>query len=78
MGKKRGLSVTKRVKIVTLNKEEYSERKISKKLKFNKTAIHQATEIWGAQDLHRSGKPRVTFQKDNNLSKRMVVRSPTS
>ena len=42
MGKKRGLSVAESAKIVTLNEEGYSERQISKKLKFSKTAIHSA------------------------------------
>ena len=30
------------------------------------------------QDLYRSGRPRVTYQTDDHLIKRMVVRSPTS
>ena len=61
MGKKRGLSVAERAKIVTLNEEGYSERQISKKLKFSKTAIHSAIvkfQNFGSfQDLHSSGRP---------------------
>ena len=75
MGKKRGLSVAKRAKIVTLNKEGYSEQQISKKLKFSKTAIHQVIakfQNFGSfQDLHRSRRSRVTSQKNDHLIKRM-------
>ena len=48
MGKTRRLSVAERAKIVTLNEEGYSERKISKKrLKFSGTAIHQTiAKFW--------------------------------
>ena len=42
MGKVRGLSVAERANSVALNEERYSERGISKKLKFSKIAIHQA------------------------------------
>ena len=42
MGKKRGLSVAVRSKIVTLHEEGYSERQISNRVKFSKTAVHQA------------------------------------
>ena len=41
MGKMRGLSVAETAKSIALNEEEYSERQISKKLKFSKTAIYQ-------------------------------------
>ena len=39
MGKKRGLSVAERSKIVTLHEEGYSERQISNRVKFSKTAV---------------------------------------
>ena len=81
IGKKRELSVVERGKIVTLNEEKYSERKISKVLKFSKTAIHQEIvkfQNFSFQDLYRFGRPRVTFKKDDHLMKRMVVCSPTS
>ena len=73
MGKKRGLSVVERAKIVTLNEERYSERQ--KKLKFSKTAIHQAIvrflNFGRFQDLYGSGRPRVTSQKYDHLMKRI-------
>ena len=82
MGKKRGLSVAERSKIVTLHEEGYSERQILNRVKFSKTAVHQAIvkfrNCGSFQDLHRSGRPRVTSQRDDHLIKRMAVRSPTS
>ena len=82
MDKKKGLSVVERVKTVTLNEERCSERQILKKLKFSKTAIHEAIVIFQNfgifQDLYRSKKAAVTFQKDEHLMKRMVVRSYVS
>ena len=43
-----------------------------KKPKFSKTAIHQATDRFrnfrSFQDLYRSGRPKVTSQKDENAS----------
>ena len=82
MGKKRGLSVAERSKIVTLHEEGYSERQISNRVKFCKTAVHQAIvkfrNCGSFQDLHRCGRPRVTSQRDDHLIKRMAVRSPTS
>ena len=42
MGKKRGLSVAERSKIVTLHEEGYSQRQISNRVKFSKTAVYQA------------------------------------
>ena len=61
MGKKRGLLVAKTAKIATLNKEGYSGWQIPKKLKFSKTAVHQAIvkfQNFGSfQDLLRSGRP---------------------
>ena len=44
MGKKRGLSVAERAKIVTLNEEGYLGRQISRKLKLSETEIHQTTK----------------------------------
>ena len=46
MGKKKGLLVTERAKIAPLN-EGYSERQISKKLKFSKTVFYLAiSKFW--------------------------------
>ena len=79
IGKKMGLSVAERAKIATVNKVGYLGRQISKKLKLRNTAIHQAIVIFrnfvSFQDLHWSGSPRVTSQRDNYLIKWMVVRS---
>ena len=82
MGKKRGVSVAERSKIINLNKEGYSEKQILKKLKLSKTAIHQAIAKFrnfvSFQDLHRPVSPRVTSQRDDHLIKWMVVCSLTS
>ena len=82
MGKKSRLLVVERAKIVTLNEERYSEMQISKKLKFNKTAIHQGIvrfrNFGSFQDFYRHGKLWVVSQKDDHRMKRMVVRLPTS
>ena len=77
MGKKKGLSIVQRAKTVTLIEYEYSEKQVSKKLKFSKTAIHQAIvrfpNFESFQDLYKSGRSRVTSQKENHQMKRMVV-----
>ena len=39
---RRGVIIVETAKTVTLNEEGCSERQISKKLKFSKTAIHEA------------------------------------
>ena len=82
MGEMRRLSLAERAKSVVLNKEGNSERQISKKLKFSETAIHQAIvkfrNFGSFQDLHTSGRPKVTSRRDEHLIKWMVVRSPTS
>ena len=79
MGKKRGLSVAERSKIVTLNEEGYFRKT---KFKKTKTAIHQAIAKFrnfvSFQDLHRCENPRITSQRGDHLIKWMVVQSPTS
>ena len=42
MGKKASLSKTKKTLIVILHKEEFSQRKICKKVLCSKTAVYQA------------------------------------
>ena len=78
MGEMRGLPVAERAKSVALNEEGYSERQISNKLKFSKTAIYQAMvkfrNFGSFQYLHRSGRPKLTSQRDDHLIKWMVVR----
>ena len=66
MGKKRGLSVVERAKIATLNEEGVLRKANIKK-----------TDFGSFQDLYRSGRPKVTSQKDDHLMMRMVVRLPT-
>ena len=67
----------RKAKSVALNKEGYFERQISMKLKFSKTAIYQAIvkfrNFRSFQDLNRSGKSKVTSQRDDHLIKWMVV-----
>ena len=63
-GKIRGLSVAERAKSVALNEEGHSERQISKKLKFSKTAIYQANVKF-----RNFGRPKVTFQRNDHLIK---------
>jgi len=56
-----------RSKIVTLHEEGYSERQISEKLKFSKTAIHQPVVKFKTyasfQDLSGGGRPKVTRKR---------------
>ena len=79
---KRRVFSCRKGKIVSLNEERYLERQISKKQKFSKTAIYQATARFrnfrSFLDLYRSGRSRIISQKNDHLMKRMVVRSPTS
>ena len=42
MGKKLGLSETKKAQIVILHKEGFTQKKICKKVSCNKTVVHQA------------------------------------
>jgi len=71
-----------RSKIVTLHEEGYSEKQISEKLKFSKTAIHQPVVKFKTyasfQDLSGGGRPKVTSQRDDHMTKKMVVCSPTT
>jgi len=80
-GQKRGFSVVERSKIVALHDERCSERSLSEKQKFSKTAVHQAMarfKTFGSfQELSRAGRPKVTSQRDEHIIK-MVERSPTT
>ena len=82
MGKKPSLSQVQRAEIAKLYKKGYSERKISAKYDVSKTAISEVVINWRLRknysDLKRSGRPKKTTVRDDNLIKRMVVRSPTS
>ena len=65
---KRGLSGFERSNIVILHKEGYSERKLSEKLKFSNTAIHQKIVIFrkfgSFYDYNRIGRTIVTSSRD--------------
>jgi len=80
--KKEGLSGVDRSKSIILHEKGYSERQISEKLKFSKTAIHQAVtrfKTFGSfQDSSRAGRPKVTNPRDDHRIKKMGVRSPTT
>lgn len=82
MGKKASLSEVKRAQIVILHNEGVSERQISKKVGCSKTAVHQAVVKFKScasyADKKKSGRPRKTTPRDDNLIRRTVVRSPTS
>jgi len=80
--KNEGLSGVDRSKSIILNEKGYSERQISEKLKFSKTAIYQAVarfKMFGSfQDLSRAGRPKVTSPRDDHMIKKMGMRSPTT
>ena len=66
-----------RANIVILHDERYSERQISDKPKFSKTAIHQAVarfKTFGSfQDLSRNGRPKVTNRRNDQMIKNVVA-----
>ena len=70
MGKKASLSKTKRAQIVILRKEEFSQKKICKKI-FTKTAVYQKIARFQNFGLYsgkkRSRKPRKTSPCDDNF-----------
>jgi len=56
--------------------------RLSDKLKFSKTVIHQAIarfKTFGScQDLNRTGRPKATSQRGNHMIRKMITRSPTT
>ena len=62
MGKKSSLTEVLRAQIVTLHGEGYTERDISAKLRYSKTAVHNAIVKFNTdgtfRDSKRSGRPR--------------------
>ena len=80
--KKKSLTEVQRAQIVILHKEGVSERQIAACLSVSKTGVYQAITKHVYEgifcDRKRSGRPRKTSNRDNNLIRRMVVRSPTS
>ena len=65
---------------MSLHQEGYSERAISEKLKFSKTAIHNAIVKFfnsgSYSDSKRSGRPRKMTPREDNAIKRIAVQSP--
>ena len=68
--------------IVALPGQNLSERQISAQMGCSKTAVHQAIAKYQQDgsytDKKRTGRPRVTTARENNVMRRIVVRSPTS
>lgn len=82
MGKKSSLTEVLRAQIVTLHGEGYTERDISAKLRYSKTAVHNAIVKFNTdgtfRDSKRSGRPRKTTLRDDHAMRRIVMRSPMS
>ena len=82
MGKKKSLSEVQRAQIVALHGQNLSERLISAQMGCSKTAVHQAIakyqEDGSYTDRKRSGRQRVSTAREDNLMRRIVMRSPTS
>ena len=81
MGKKRSLSEVQRSQIVVLHDEGYPEREIGKRIGCSKTAVHQAIVKFKNSgiynDAKRSGSPKKTTPRADNVIKRQVMKSPT-
>ena len=82
MGKEKSLSEVQRTQIVALHGQNLSERQISAQMGRSKTAVHQAIAKYQQDgsytDEKRTGRPRVTTAREDNVMRRIVVRSPTS
>ena len=82
MGKKKSLSEVQRAQIVALHGQNLSERQISAQMGCSKTAVHQAIAKYQQDDSYtdkkRTGRPRVITAREDNVMRRIVVRSPTS
>ena len=81
MGKKKSLTEVQRAQIVVLHGQNLSERQISAQMGYSKTAVHQAIAKYQQNgsytDKKRTGRPRVTTARADNVMRRIVVRSPT-
>ena len=82
MGKKKSLSEVQMAQIVALHGQNLSERLLSAQMGCSETAVHQAIakyqEDGSYTDRKRSGRPRVSTAREDNLMRRIVMRSPTS
>ena len=82
IGKKKSLSEVQRAQIVALHGQNQSERQVSAQMGCSKTAVNQAIakyqQVGSYTDKERTGRPRVTTVREDNVMRRIVVRSPTS
>ena len=82
MGKKKCLTEVQRAQIVALHGQNLSERQISAQMGCSKTAVHQAIAKYQQDDSYtnkkRTGRLRVTTAREDNVMRRIVVRSPIS
>ena len=82
MGKKKSLSKVQRAQIVALQGQNLYKRQIPAQMGCSKTAVHQAIAKYQQDgsytDKKRTGRPRVTTAREDNVIRRIVVRSPTS
>ena len=82
MGKKAFLFATQRAQITVLWQKGYSECMIASKLHCIKTAVYTAKanvmKYGNYKDRKRSGRPRKSTPRYDNIMKRIVPRSPTS
>ena len=76
------MSEVQRTQTVALPGENLSEKQISATIGFNKTAVHQAIAKYGEEgsftDKKRTGRPHITTIGEDNLIRRIVMRSPAS
>ena len=79
MGKKKSLSEVRRAQIVSLRGQNQSEKQISAQTGCSKTAVHQAIAKYQQDgsytDKKRTGRPRVTTAREDNVMTRIVVSS---
>ena len=79
MSKKASLLASQGVQITVLWQEGYSERTIASKPHFSKTAVHTAKvhfmKYGNYKDRKRSGRPRKSTPRNDNMMKRIVARS---
>ena len=79
---KKRLLATQRAQITVLWQEGYSERMIVSKLHCSKASIYTAQvsfmKYGNYKDRKRSGRPRKSIPRDDNMMKGIVARSPTS
>ena len=81
-GQKESLSTEERAQIVTSSNLKFSLRRIAKKMKVNKTAVHDAIMKYQNEgvfkDRKRSGRPRVTTSSEDRLMREAVTHSSMS